>query len=85
MPCRLASRRWKSPPSDTLQLHASQSWYQGVFFRTSHTDTLQVHDTERSPEAHLLNGSYTSVSDAETKGLIERGTICLFDVAEQLR
>ena len=63
MPCRLASRRWKSPPSDTLQ----------------------VHDTERSPEAHLLNGSYTSVSDAETKGLIERGTICLFDVAEQLR
>jgi hypothetical protein len=30
----------------------------------------------------LLNGSHTSVGDVETQGLIERGTICLF---EQLR
>jgi len=76
---------WESPPSDTLQVHASQSWYQGVVFWTSHTDTLQVHGTERGPQSHLLNGSHTSVGDVETQGLIERGTICLFDGAEQLR
>jgi hypothetical protein len=33
----------------------------------------------------LLNGSHTSVGDVETQGLIHRGTICLFDGAEQLR
>jgi len=52
---------WESPPFGTLQVHASQSWHQGVFFGTSYTDTLQVHGTERCPEPHLLNGSQTSV------------------------
>ncbi len=76
---------WESPPSDTLQVHASQSWYQGVFFGASHTDTLQVHGTERSPESYLLSGSHTPVGDVEAEGLVQRGTICLFDGAEQLR
>ncbi len=52
---------WESPPSDTLQFHASQSWYQGVSFRSSHTDTFQVHGTERGAEAHLLSSSCSSV------------------------
>jgi hypothetical protein len=33
----------------------------------------------------LLNGSNSSVGDAEAEGLVQRGTICLFDGAEQLR
>jgi|GEM_PF-3840229 hypothetical protein len=72
-------------PSDTLQVHASQSWYQGVSFRSSHTDTLQVHGSERGPQSHLFNGSHTSVGDVETQSLVQRGTVCLFNGAEQLR
>ena len=76
---------WENPPSDTLQLHASQSWYQGFCLGASYTASLQLHGTERGPQSHLLNGSHTSVGDVETQGLIQRGTICLFDGAEQLR
>ena len=43
------------------------------------------HGTERSPEAHLLSRSNSSVGDLESQCLIERGTICLFDGSEQLR
>ena len=81
----MPARAWGfKSPSDTLQLHALQSWYQGVCFGASYTDTLQLHGTERSPQSHLLNGSNSSVGDAEAEGLIQRGTICVFDGAEQL-
>lgn len=43
------NRAWSSVssrPSDTLQVHASQSWYQGVCVCVSYTDSLQLHGTE---------------------------------------
>ena len=80
------ARAWGfKSPLHTLQVHASQSWEQGVSFGFSLTYTLQVHCTERSPQVHLFNASHTSVSDAVAEGLVERGTISLFDCAEQLR
>ena len=75
--------------TESLLRHAPGSRFAelvpGSLLQASTTDTLQVHGAERCPEAHLLNGSHTSVGDVEAESAVQRGTICLFDGAEQLR
>ena len=48
---------WESPPSDTLQLHASRSCDQGIYVSETDTDMLQVHGIERCPQVAPLRSS----------------------------
>src|ERR1039457_5864420 len=68
----LACRMWESPPSDTLQLHASPSCDKGIYVSETDTDILPFYGTERCPQLHLFGLSEALIGDLETEGSIER-------------